>query len=356
MRSRLAALPLLLALPFTTGCINSMLTNGQISATRQASGSFDRLGDYEVARSGAMAGLVQFEGMHELAPDNEDALYLLLSGWVGYGYAFAEDDMEAAQDKGDDAQAEYHRKRARMAYERAVTYGLELLKHRDEGFEAAKRDAATMKAWLRANFDKKEDAENLYWVGAAWLSRVDIDKEDEALVADLFIGIEVLEQSMRLDPTVQHYGAMAALASYHARSPMGEMDQAKQMFEQSIAKTQHKTLFNVLAYGQRYACMKVDRPLYEKTLNEVVSAGDTDPAQRLSNVVAQRRAKRYLGKARMMDCGFDMSAPAAPPSSAPATPASAPPPAPSSAPPAPSSAPPPPAANAPKPPPAAPKK
>ena len=76
----------------STGCIKSMLTNGQISATREASGAFDTIGDYELARTAAAAGMVQFEGMHNLAPDNEDALFLLTKGWVGYGFAFVEDD------------------------------------------------------------------------------------------------------------------------------------------------------------------------------------------------------------------------------------------------------------------------
>src|SRR5579883_1259104 len=87
----------------TTGCIKKMLTDGQIEATRRASGAFDSLGDYEVARGAAQAGLVQFEGMHGLAPDNEDALYLLAKGWVGYAYGFIEDEIEIAEDSGDDA-------------------------------------------------------------------------------------------------------------------------------------------------------------------------------------------------------------------------------------------------------------
>jgi hypothetical protein len=101
------------------------------------------------------------EGMHRLAPDNEDALYMLTQAWVGYGFAFAEDDMEIAVDAGNDALADYHKERAKMAYERAVGYGLELLSH-DGGVltPANRRNAATMKAWLAEHFDDKEDAPN----------------------------------------------------------------------------------------------------------------------------------------------------------------------------------------------------
>ena len=138
---RLPALALVVTAALsTTGCIETMLTNGQIEATRRASGAFDTLGDYELARSAAQAGLVQFEGMHKLAPKNEDALFMLTQGWVGYGFAFAEDDMEAAADRGEEAAVDYNKKRAKMAYERGVFYGLELLSHTDEGFGAARKN------------------------------------------------------------------------------------------------------------------------------------------------------------------------------------------------------------------------
>jgi hypothetical protein len=84
------------------------------------------------------------------------------------------------------------------------------------------------------------------------------------------------------------------------------------MFEEALAKTERKNLMVQLNYAAKYACIKGDRGLYEKLLNEVLAAEDPDPEQRLPNAVAKRRAKRYLGRQRMMDCGFDMSAPSAP--------------------------------------------
>ena len=43
-------------------------------------------------------------------------------------------------------------------------------------------------------------------------------------------------------------------------------------------------------------------------LNKVLQATDPDPEQRMSNTVAKRRAKRWLGKRRVKDqCGFDLA-------------------------------------------------
>jgi len=288
------------------GCIKQMLTDGQIASTREASGVFDQMGDYELARGAAMAGLIQFEGMHKLSPSNEDALFSLTSAWVGYGFAFAEDDMEAAQDKGNDDYADYHKNRARMAYDRGVFYGLELLSHTDKGFEGAKKNVDGMKTWLK-NFSSKDDAANLFWTAYAWMARVNLEKDDPAMVADLYIGESMMERAVQLDPSFNHFSGIVALAAYHARDAMAEPKDGQKLFEDALVKTQRKDLMVQLTYAQTYACISSDRALYEKLLNEVLAAGDTDPDQRLENAIAKRKAKRYLGHDRMQACGFDAS-------------------------------------------------
>jgi hypothetical protein len=312
MRTNLLATALCVALGLaSSGCIKKMLTNGQISATRNASGAFNTIGDYELARSAASAGLIQFEGMHRLAPDNTDALFLLTKGWVGFGYGFAQDDMEVAHDAGNEDLAEYHKKRAKLAYDRAVFYGLELMSHRAEGFEAAKKkDHETFVAWLNEHFTEPEDAATLFWTGYAWLARVNLMKDTPEIVADLWIGIAMLEHSAKLDQEHEHWGATVALAAYHARTGMAELDQSKVLFDRALDKTGRKTLLVQVNYATRYACVKGDRALYEKLLNEVLQSEDPDPDQRLTNTIAKRRAKRAFSRDKMMDCGFDMSAPA----------------------------------------------
>ena len=320
-----------------TGCISEILTNGQIAATRQAAVAVNTIADYELQRSATQAGIAQFEGMHLLAPNNKDALFLLTQAWGGYAFAFPEDEYEEATDRGDDDLAEYHKKRARLGYDRAVFYGLELLGKNDGGFDAAKRNADTMHAWLTEHFTSADDAANLFWTSYAWLSRVNLYKDDTSMVAELFVGVAMMEHSVSLDPTLEHWSGTIALGAYHAR-PAGEMDQAKQMFDTALAKTERKNLMVQLNYATSYACLKGDRALYESLLNEVIAAKDPDPEQRLVNMLAKRRARRALGKQRMMDCGFSptpaapahpaaVAAPVAPPAPAPAAAPPPPPPA-----------------------------
>ena len=156
----------------STGCIKSMILNSTIKSTRIGAGASDTIGDYELARSASQAAMMQFEGMHRLAPDNTDALYMLMRGWAGYGYAFASDDYEVADLAGDEATAEYHKRRAKLAFDRSIAYGEELISKKAEGFKDAKKNADTIKTWLATNFKEADDAENLFWFGSAWLARV----------------------------------------------------------------------------------------------------------------------------------------------------------------------------------------
>lgn len=292
----------------STGCIKKMLLNGQIQSTRVGAGAADTIGDYEVAKGAAASGVMQFEGMHRLAPDNEDALFLLLRGWTGWGYAFAQDDYEVATLAGDEATAEYHKKRAKLAFDRAISYGLELLSKEDDGFAAAKKNADTINSWLKEHFKDKEHAETLFWLGSAWLARVNLLKDEPEYVADLFVGVAILERSRQIDPAFMAWGATSTLGAYHARAAVAELDEAKKLLDLALEKTQRRSLSVMLNYA-KYACMKSDQALYEKMLNDILATEDPDPNLRLQNVIAKRRAKRGLSKAAMEDCGF--SAPAA---------------------------------------------
>lgn len=325
MRNNFLSLALVATLAFgSTGCMKKMLLNGQIKSTRIGAGAADTIADYEIARGAAAGGVMQFEGMHRLAPDNEDALFLLLRGWAGWGYAFAQDDYEVATLAGDEAAAEYHKKRAKLAFDRSISYGLELLAKEDEGFTAAKKNADTVKAWLHEHFDDKEDAEPLFWLGSAWLARVNLLKDEPEYVAELFVGVAILERSRELNPELMAWGATSTLGAYHARTAMAELDESKKLLELALEKTQRKALGVLLNYS-KYACVKSDQALYEKVLNEILAAEDPDANLRLQNVIAKRRAKRALSKSAMEDCGF--SVPAAPAkraaASAPAGPAPA---------------------------------
>lgn len=291
-----------------TACIKRMILNGQAKGTRDGAEALNELGDYHVARGAAQSGLAQMEGMHRLAPDNLDVLFMLTRSWTQYGFAFSQDEMESAEE-GSDAY-EDAKQRATFAYNRAVKYGLELLSMRAEGFEQVRSSEAKMKQWLKDNFDSKEDAPNLFWAGYGWMARASLLRDQPALVAELYVGVEMIKRSLELDPDYFNSNGYTALASYHARAKLAEPEEAKRLFELVLQKTNHKSLLVQVSYAERYACVVGDRKLYDQLLNEALSFDlDSAPNNRLQNTVALRRAKRATSKRALENCGFDPNDP-----------------------------------------------
>jgi hypothetical protein len=289
----------------TMGCVKKVLVDGQIKGTRDGSAAINTLHDFEIAKAIASAGLGQIEGMHHLAPENTNALFMLTRGWAGTGFGFIEDEYELAYEKGDDVMAEYHLMRTRAAFLRARSYGIELLGHTASGFPEARRNQPLMRAWLIENFTEPEEAEDLLWAGYAWVGHVSASRDIPEMVGELYVGVEMVRRSVELDERAVHATGHTILGAYHARTAMAELDESKKHFDRALQINEGKYLTTKLNYAVRYYCAKSDRPNYERLLHEVLAAGDPLPEARLQNTIAKRRARRYLNnKIWQEECGF----------------------------------------------------
>ena len=278
-----------------------------LDANRRGADAIGTIHDFEVAENIAYAGLGQLEGLHRLRPDDNNGLYLLTRAWSGAAFAFMLDSMERAEEAGHDTLAAYHADRARAGFKRARFYGVQLLNRRAEGFEGAQKNAETLEAWLKENYTEKEYADEMLWLGYAWLGEVSVDTESPETVADLWVGVELLKHVARLDETIQHGTVHTILGAYHARNALAELDVAKTHFDRALELGGDKMLATKLTMATRYYCMKKDRANYNRLLNEIVAAEDPFPEQRLTNIIAKRKARRYLGNPLWQEeCGFDV--------------------------------------------------
>ncbi|MBI5533208.1 MAG: hypothetical protein HY898_10855 [Deltaproteobacteria bacterium] len=293
---------LCMSLGLASGGCRQMMLDRQLESVRKASPAFMTLGDYEVARTIVYSSLGNYEGQHRLAPNNADGLFLLTRGWAAAGFNFMEDDWEASTDAGDDELAEENRTRARGAYTRAAFYGLELLEQKAQDFQLARRDARSVRTWLKSF--EAIDADSLYWTGFAWMGRVNVSKDIPEISSESAIGVAMLERVVELDADWNHGLAHVALGAWHARSASGELDKAREHFERAMRINGGKLLITQVQFARTYYCVRNDKANYVRLLTNVVDAGDPLPDHRLSNTVAQRRAKRYLSDVRMADCGF----------------------------------------------------
>lgn len=281
-----------------------MIFDDTLEWSRQAADSFQTMNDYEIAKEAAYGSMGQFEGLHKLVPDNEDGLLILTKSWSGIAFAFMDDEREEALEKKDEQLALYHEARARAGFKRAKFYGEELLGLHAKGFKAAQKNADTLRAFLRENFDDKKYAEELLWLAFSIVGRVGFDMDSPETVAELWIGIELLDHVNRLDPELEYGSAYTMLGGTHAS--MKDYDAAKSDFAHASAISGGKLLTNQLTMARYFYCPQRDKANYFATLNAIVAAGDVLPEQRLSNTIAKRRAQRYLNnKLWQEECAFD---------------------------------------------------
>ncbi|MBI2388261.1 MAG: hypothetical protein HYV09_01480 [Deltaproteobacteria bacterium] len=309
----------------STGCIKKTLAKGQIKSTREGSAAFQTTADFETARIAASAGIAQFEGMHMLVPDDDNAYYLLIRGWASLAFAFVEDDLENAILTGDEDQIAYQRARAKSMYTRAVNYGLEWMEHKNAGVnDAIKHGSEKEIQDYVQKFDDADDADFLFWTGQAWMARANVDKADIGGIGQVFVGRTFVERAAQLKDDIERGSAHVLLGSYYARTGFNTLgqesfDKSKAHFDKAMQINGGKVLLGRVQFARTYACrMKDDSPgrkasfeMYMKLLNEVLEADDPLPEARLTNAIAKRKARRYTSKkwiddVAREDCGWEL--------------------------------------------------
>jgi hypothetical protein len=284
-----------------------MIFHDTLQWTSQGSEHFNTIHDFHVARDSAYAGIGTLEGLYRLVPDDENALFMLTRGWTSIAFGFIDDDRELAMEAKDDTLVEYHARRGRAACKRARFYGEILISKRAEGFDKAQRNANTLDAWLAENFQDKDEAPELLWLGASIVGQVAFDRDNPATVAELWVGVQILKHSIKLDETVENALAHSALGSYHARTAMAELNESKAHFERALKLQGGRMLLTNVSMAQTYMCMKGEKAKYMSTLEAVVNASDPSPEQRISNAVAKRKARRYLNNPIFQEeCAFNL--------------------------------------------------
>ncbi len=297
--ARAATLALALA---ATGCLRGAVLEARIAEARSSAEALETLGDPEVARAGFEAQLAELEGLHRLAPGEEDALFALVRAWTVYGTLFLADAREAAESAGDVAAARALELRERHALERAIGFGMHALARRGAGLEEARRTRDALSRWTDERLSRTADAELAFWVGRAWIARARLGRGDPlARKFEPFVGAVLLERSHRGAPGYARYGAQVALASLTAEAPSAA-EEARRSYAFVLEKTQRRALWVHVEYALSVGCATGDAALYERLLTEVLASVDPGLDDRLANHFARRRARRALEGSREKVC------------------------------------------------------
>jgi hypothetical protein len=257
--------------------------------------------DVQLARDSAPASLKTVEGFYQSAPKNRDLLEILSQGYIEYTFGFLEDDLEAMPDDTKHAaDRDALAARATGLYDRANMYAIRLVELEDKHFgEMFKKDVAS--AETAAKHLDKDAAPGLLFVGLSLASSINLNRNDLSRVVELPKAIAVIKRAHELAPKFYNAGAAMTLGIIYCsqgKAIGGDPDLGKKFFEEAINASDGKYLMPKVMYARFYAVIVQDRPLFEKTLKDVIAAPhDIWPAQRLPNELAKRRAARYLAHA-----------------------------------------------------------
>src|SRR5690606_29696867 len=249
------------------GCnMTQLAVETQAEVMEQAFPAIEEQTDYEFAREGIPANLVQIDGLLKVQPDNERLLMLATQGFCSYAYGFVEDDMQRAEFAGDLEASDRYRARAREMYLKARDYGLSLLRLRQSDFpEELPRDPDQLKKVLNELFTDAEDAPALFWTGNAWGSAINISRDDPLLVADLPFTTVFVERSVELDEKYYHAAGHVFLGvanSALGESMGGDPEKGRQHLEKALSLTGRKATLVQVNYAQAYAVQKNDKALF----------------------------------------------------------------------------------------------
>lgn len=295
-RSMSSRFALCLVLVLLAGCdAAKFAADSSAGLFMRAQPAIEQYWDYETAGKAAPAGIMQLEGVLRIVPDNERILILTIGAYLGYGIGWIEDQLEEA-DAADDYEEMVHlRARARLMYMRAWDLGQHMLRLRAEGFDAAVAAGLDpWTEWLEENFRKPEDAEVLLFASQAWAAYMIFSMHDIDAVADFPLAKAMLERSVELDQNFYFMQGKMLLAVVESQKFPPDMEASRVLFEEVLAGTERRLLLVQVSMARYYAVGIGDYALFRSLLEEAIVAGDALPEARLLNVVARRRAERYL--------------------------------------------------------------
>ena len=231
-----------------------------------------------------------------LAAEPGDAPLHLATGraFASYASAFVlTPASELPQEQVDRQVAQ--RQRAKKLFLRAREYVLQGLEIRRPGFRAA-LDTQGPKAALRLS--RKEDADYLYWAGAAWMGAFSADPFDFALIVAVPRAVALLQQVEDWDDTYGQGAVHEIFISFYGSAPAdlgGSEARARENFARAVALSHGRHAGPYISLATSVSVHNQNAAEFRGLLGQALAVDvDAEPSSRLQNIVNQRHARWLL--------------------------------------------------------------
>lgn len=289
------ALALALPLSLSACSIKMMAINSLGNALSSGTTStFAADDDAELVRDAIPFALKTIESLIEQSPKHRGLLQAASSGFTQYGYAFIQQEADYIEAQ-DLERATRMRARAKKLYLRAVEYGLRGLEVDIPGF----RDRLITDGDAVLARTTKKHIPLLYWTGVAWAAAFAVDVTDSELSIRQSAIEKMMRRALALDETWEQGSLHDFFISWEAghASAGGSVAKAREHFARATTLSGGRLLSPYVSLAESVSVAENNRKEFEALLNEALQIDiNKAPAQKLANVLSQRRARWLLGR------------------------------------------------------------
>jgi len=231
-----------------------------------------------------------------LAAEPGDAALNLATGrtFASYAAAFVQAPADRLPPEQVDEQLA-QRQRAKKLFLRGREYVLRGLEIRRPGFRAA-LEAQGPKAALRLT--RREDADYLYWAGAAWMGAFSADPFDFAQIVTVPRAVALLQQVEDWDDAYGKGAVHEIFISFYGSAPAdlgGSQAKARENFARAVALSHGHHAGPYISLASTVSVRTQNAAEFRDLLGKALAVDiDAEPGSRLVNIVNQRRARWML--------------------------------------------------------------
>jgi predicted anti-sigma-YlaC factor YlaD len=268
--------------------------NRMADALTATATSYGRDDDIELVRAAAPSTLKLVEMMLDEAPTHEGLLSTACSGFTQYAYGFLQIDAEMIEPSNPASASELKARAARM-YARARGYCERSLDVRHKGFRTAvlKDPAAAVSRADRA------DVPSLVWLAVSWGGEIALSENPLSRLKELVAVRVVLARALELDESWQRGAIHEALIAFDGMPMLlgGSADRARKHFERAVELSAGQSAFAYVTMASSVSLPAGNRAGFEQQLKAALAVDvNRDPSLRLSNLIAQKRARFLLSR------------------------------------------------------------
>lgn len=255
--------------------------------------AFARDNDPEFVRLAAPSTLKMVEMLLDEEPSHRGLLMTACSGFTQYAYGFLHVEAEMSEPPTG-APAQQLKSRGTAMYARARAYCGRVLevRHPRAREELGRDPGPLLAAAARA------DVPALYWTAVAWGGELSLADTQLMRLGELAAVRALLSRALELDEAWESGAIHEALIAFDGLPLLlgGNAARARAHFNRAVALSNGESALAYVTMAASVAQPAGDRAQFERLLRAALAIDDARPSLRLSNLIAQKRAKYLLSR------------------------------------------------------------